>query len=122
MNKYNLDNPGSNDLIIYVKKIFANKNLILKYIISFLFLGIIYSLSVTSTYQSFTTIVPQSQDNQSSLDAIESFTGIDFSSQNESGSISPILFPDLANSEAYKAKLLYSKFYYSKINKEITFK
>ena len=74
MNKYNLDNPGSNDLIIYVKKIFANKNLILKYIISFLFLGIIYSLSVTSTYQSFTTIVPQSQDNQSSLDAIESFT------------------------------------------------
>jgi len=97
------------DLFLYVKKIYSNRNLIFKTSASFFLLGLIYSFLVSIKYTSSILFVPQINNenyNQSAFQGLANIAGINLSSSNNIGEITPNLYPKILQDVSFKRNLL----------------
>ena len=100
------------DLIEIFKSIYKERKLLIKVVIASFALGIIVALFSSNQYTSNSTFIPQINNESkpsSSLSGLASLAGINLS-QNISGSeLSPLLYPQILNSNPYRLDLLSSK-------------
>lgn len=107
-NKKYLDNDEI-DLLDLLKKIYNNKNLIIKSIILFFTIGIIYSLSLPNIYESSSTFYPHYEKNQnSSIRNLAGLAGLDLEQKSYSD-LPTSLYPNIINSIPYKIEILNSE-------------
>ena len=104
------------DLIEIFKSIYKERKLLIKVVIASFALGIIVALFSSNQYTSNSTFIPQINNESrpnSSLSGLASLAGINLS-QNISGSeLSPLLYPQILNSNPYRLDLLSSKILYN---------
>ena len=112
-----------------VKKIWVNKELVLKTTIISLFIGCIIAIVTSPTYESKTSFVPQITENSSSatknLSSLADIAGIDLGAATEQTSmdryLSPLLYFSIIESEEFPLNILEENIFYLN-GKKITVK
>ncbi len=100
------------DIKAILKKIWINRKLIVKTIISFFIIGCIVAILSPIKYTSQTTFVPQISDDQMStqsntLNSLASLAGINLNQKMTTDSyLSPLLYINIIDSEEFSLKLL----------------
>ena len=108
------------DLLDLLKKIFTNKYLIIKSIILFFAIGLIYSLSLPNIYESSSTFYPHYEKTQNnSIRNLAGLAGLDLE-QNTYSELPTSLYPNIINSIPYKIEILNSEIQIE--SKEIKYK
>tara|TARA_Y100001954_G_C15829359_1_gene614259 strand:- start:17695 stop:18780 length:1086 start_codon:yes stop_codon:yes gene_type:complete len=101
------------DLIELLSKIWKGKIFIVKTIIFFTLIGIIYSLSLNNVYTASSVFYPHYQSGELSqnqgLRGLAGLAGIDLGSQQSSEIIPPTLYPNIISSTEFKIEILDSK-------------
>jgi uncharacterized protein involved in exopolysaccharide biosynthesis len=101
------------DLIVIIKKFFSEKQLIFKYSIFAVFIGVLYAVSQPNQYTSSTTFIPQISSSDieasaSSLSGLASLAGINFGGIESSSEFPPTLYPQVTESVPFRLDLLSS--------------
>ncbi|NVJ65454.1 MAG: hypothetical protein HWE16_03125 [Gammaproteobacteria bacterium] len=107
-------NDDSIDLIALVKQFWSARKFILKTVLIFIVLGLVYALLSKNFYTASATIVPVTEGKSvgGSLGGLASLAGINLGGSvggNSSGEISPMLYPEIVGSIPYKLELLQTK-------------
>ncbi len=101
------------DLIKLFSKIWKGKIFIIKTIIFFTLIGIIYSLSLKNIYTASSVFYPHYQSSEISqnqgLRGLAGLAGIDLGSQQSLETIPPTLYPNIISSTKFKINILDSK-------------
>jgi len=103
------------DLIEIIKSIYEERKLLTKAVIASIALGIIVALFSSNQYTSNSTFIPQLSNESkpsSSLSGLASLAGINLD-QSSGSEISPLLYPQILNSNPYRLDLLSSKILYN---------
>ena len=94
------------DIMEYVRKLFKEWKLILKWCGIAAVIGVIAALSAVSTYTVTTKMSPESTKSGSGqLSSLASLAGINLGSMNTSDAISPELYPDIVSSVPFLTDL-----------------
>ncbi len=118
-NSFYTKDDESIDLVNLLNKIWKNRFQIFRIIIIFFVLGCIFSLITPVLYQSHTTFVPQTSDENSSstnksLGNLASLAGINLNAETSSSIdnyISPLLYSKIIDSDEFSVSLLKEKIY-----------
>lgn len=119
----NQANDDSIDIIAILKKIWTDRKLIVKSVISFFIIGCLVSLISPVKYTSQTTFVPQISDDQMSpsnkLGSLASLAGLNINSTEmpSDSYLSPLLYTKIIDSEEFSLKLLSAELISSSSNK-----
>jgi hypothetical protein len=114
MSKEDHFEEDSIDLIEIFKSIYKERKLLIKVVIASFALGIIVALFSSNQYTSNSTFIPQINDESkpnSSLSGLASLAGINLN-QSSGSELSPLLYPEILNSNPYRLDLLSSKILY----------
>jgi len=106
------------DLIEIIKSIYEERKLLTKAVIASIALGIIVALFSSNQYTSNSTFIPQLSNESkpsSSLSGLASLAGINLD-QSSGSEISPLLYPQILNSNPYRLDILSSKILYKSEN------
>jgi len=106
------------DLIEIIKSIYEERKLLTKAVIASIALGIIVALFSSNQYTSNSTFIPQLSNEskpRSSLSGLASLAGINLD-QSSGSEISPLLYPQILNSNPYRLDILSSKILYKSEN------
>lgn len=111
------------DLIEILRKIHNNKYFIFKYLLYFLFFGIIIAILTPRKYKAGSIFVPMissASSSSSGLSGLASLAGINLSGSMESSDIAPNLYPEIVESVPFKQELSLVKIPYQ--DSEITYR
>ena len=118
------DEEDSIDLIELFSQIWKSKIFIVRTVILFTLIGIIYSLSLRNIYTASSVFYPHYQSNELSqnqgLRGLAGLAGIDLGSNQASEIIPPTLYPNIISSTEFKIDILDSKI--NSNGKKITFR
>lgn len=104
-----ISQEDSIDVIALLTTLWQSRKFIVKTILVFLILGVLISLLSPVKYSASTVFVPQLGSEvkaPSGLSSLASLTGINLSSGNQGGDISPLLYPNLSSNIPFKLALL----------------
>ena len=112
-NSYNYIDDDSINLLAYAKKIWKARKLILRFVGIFFLIGFITALINPVVYESQTTFVPQTSDENSSINKgyaqLASLAGINLNAETSSSLdnyISPLLYSKIIESDEFSMALL----------------
>ena len=118
MNKKNNQIYGEDDtidLIELLSNLWKEKILIVKSILIFTLIGIIYSLSIKDNFTASSIFYPHYQSNEisqgQSLRNLAGIAGINIGSNNNSNNIPTTLYPNIINSPEFKIEILDTKIF-----------
>ena len=97
------------DVIAIFATLWQNRNFIVKTTLIFFVFGVLIALLSPVKYQASTVFVPQLGSEvkaPSGLSSLASLAGINLSSGNQGGDISPLLYPNLSSNIPFKLALL----------------
>lgn len=101
------------DLIEFLKKIYIEKHIIIKFVFFAAFLGVIYSISLPNKFTSSTTFIPQlstgTKSTGSSLSGLASLAGISIGNIGNTSEFPPTLYPQVVNGLSFRLSLLSSE-------------
>ena len=107
------ENEDEIDLIELLKKIYAQKKLIIKATFFSVLIGVIFALFQPNEFTSSTTFIPQLSSGiktgGSSLSGLASLAGINVGSMESSSEFPPSLYPKVVNGIPFRLDLLSSK-------------
>ena len=108
MMEENKKNPKVIDLRVIAKKIWANKKLFYKVLPIVFVLSCIYILSIPRYYTSETKLAPEMESSGAggTLGSIAASFGFDLSDMQTSDAITPLLYPDLMEDNAFVVNIL----------------
>ena len=104
-----ISQEDSIDVIALLTTLWQSRKFIVKTILVFLILGVLISLLSPVKYSASTVFVPQLGSEvkaPSGLSSLASLAGINLSSGNQGGDISPLLYPNLSSNIPFKLALL----------------
>lgn len=97
-----------------IKKIFLFRYFIIKMIIIFFIIGVVYALLAQESFKASTAFVPQVAEQSkigSNLGGLAALAGINLNSSSSQNGISPLLYPKILMSSKFKLTLLESVLY-----------
>ena len=111
------------DLIGLVKTIWHGRKTILYSILTGALLGIFVALSLPNEYTATAILVPQlgvSQSKVSGLGGLAALAGINLNTTDQSADLSPMVYPQIANSLPFKLELMNTSFNFSEFSEPVT--
>ena len=121
--QYNNPEPEEEgiDIIGLLKGLWDGRKTILICTGVFVALGLIAALTMARTYSVTTVMVPQmASKSNSSLSSLASLAGIDLSSANSSGDISPLIYPQIVSSVPFQLELIHTPLHYAKVDQPVS--
>jgi len=111
------------DLKLYIKPFLNRSNLVLKVILSFLFLGLFIAFFSSKEYESSIVFIPQTTSSSSSngLSGLAMMAGLNLGSLSADNVINEVHFPMILNSNSFKKELLKEKMFVESENKFVNF-
>ena len=96
------------DLLPQLKKIYDNRHIILRILVFFSIIGIIYSLSLPVKYKSNIIFTPSSNNENfsSNLSGLATLAGIDLSTNSNNNLLSPNVYPLVFENIFFKRDIL----------------
>ncbi|WP_424963009.1 GNVR domain-containing protein [Ekhidna sp.] len=111
------------DLLELVRVVWFKRLFILKVTGIFVILGLVIALTSNVEYLTESKLLPESQEaskgNLSGLSGLAGLAGIDLSI-GQSGSLTPVLYPEIVNSIPFQKDLIYYPVKFSKLDTTIT--
>lgn len=116
-------NEDEIDLIEIVKKLWKNRNFIIKVTLVFAVLGFIVAISTPNVYTASCTMVPQTGQKSAggSLGGLAAMAGINLGNLNSGEVLSPTIYPKIMTNINFQKELIYSKFHFRGVETPITF-
>ena len=110
------------DILEILKKLWGERKIIFWSIGVSAILGLIVGFTSPKQYKVVTTMLPQSEDgggmgNFSSLAAI---AGFDINLSDNGSEISPVIFPQIVESEPFLLELMHTKYNFKKLNRPVS--
>ncbi len=108
----NNENNFEFDLLEFYKNLLINKKVIIKSVLIFILLGVIYSTQLPNIYKSDLIMIPQSKSKMTnnSIKGLAGIAGINIDNfSNEKFNISPDIYPEIIQDPDIKIKILNSK-------------
>ena len=119
-------NKKSSEVLLtdLAKVVWSDKMVIIKIAVAFLVLGVIFSLTAPKEYRSTALLLPEAEqkgiNGAGSIGALAGLAGFNLGDLGGSTSISPELYPQIASSTPFLLTLMNEKFYFSKLEKEVS--
>ena len=110
MNNINFFEDENVSTTYFLRVFYLNKKNILLTVLIFFFIGILYSLSLTNTYKSYTTFYPHNENNNNTNSNIRGLAGLaGISLENQDDNLPINLYPELISSNEFKFEILNSE-------------
>lgn len=123
---YNYNTPQEEeegiDIMALVKGLWDGRKTIIIVTAVFMVLGLVAALTMKRTYTVSTVMVPQMNSrSNSSLTSLATLAGFDLGMiNNNSGDISPLVYPQIVSSVPFRKELIYTPFHYEKADTAVT--
>jgi uncharacterized protein involved in exopolysaccharide biosynthesis len=110
------------DFMILLQKLWIGRKTILIFIIIGAILGIIFAMSAPKQYTVTTTMLPQSESDggMSKISSLAAIAGFDMDLGSNSSDISPVVYPQIIESDPFLIELMNTKFTFSKVDHPIS--
>jgi len=110
------------DYMVLVKKLWAERKIVFKYVIIGMVLGLVVAFSSPKEYTVKTTLLPQSEsdNNMGGISSLAAMAGFDIDLSDPGCEISPILYPQIIESEPFLLDLMNSKFTFPKVDRPVS--
>lgn len=120
-----IKNPSTNneiDFVVVIKKLWKSRFYILACIVVCASIGLFVALNTPKQYKVVTTMLPQGEEssNIGGLSSLAAIAGFDIDLNDKGSEISPVIFPQIIESEPFLLKLMHSKYTFSKMNAPIS--
>lgn len=123
---YNYNTPQEEeegiDIMALAKGLWDGRKTIIIVTAVFMVLGLVAALTMKRTYTVSTVMVPQMNSrSNSSLTSLATLAGFDLGMMNNnSGDISPLVYPQIVSSVPFRKELIYTPFHYEKADTAVT--
>ena len=123
---YNYNTPQEEeegiDIMALVKGLWDGRKTIIIVTAVFMVLGLVAALTMKRTYTVSTVMVPQMNSrSNSSLTSLATLAGFDLGMMNNnSGDISPLVYPQIVSSVPFRKELIHTPFHYEKADTAVT--
>lgn len=109
------------DFMVIFDKIKKSKKILLISIASGLVLGLFLALIIPKSFKVTTTMLPQSESDTGlgKFSSLAAMAGFDLNIGGSTTEISPVVFPQIVESETFLAKLMYSKYKFAKVSEPV---
>lgn len=86
------------------------------------FIGLVVAYALPKQYKVVTTMLPQSEESSGmgSLSSLAAIAGFDIDLSDNSSEISPVIYPQIMESETFLLDLMYSKYTFKKLKEPIS--
>ncbi|MCE5174434.1 MAG: Wzz/FepE/Etk N-terminal domain-containing protein [Bacteroidales bacterium] len=114
------DEEDEIDLMAIAKTLWKGRLIILISVVIGAFLGVLVAFNTPNEYIATTIMVPQlNSSSKSQLSGLASLAGLDLG-MTQSSDLSPVIYPQIVNSNPFKLELMNTKFNFSEFDKPIT--
>jgi LPS O-antigen subunit length determinant protein (WzzB/FepE family) len=110
------------DILDIIQKLWKGKKTIFWWVGVAAFLGLVVAFSMPKQYKVVTTMLPQSEESSSmgSLSSLAAIAGFDIDLGDNGSEISPIIYPQIMESETFLLDLMHSTFTFKKVKGPIS--
>lgn len=111
------------DLIELAKVLWNDRKTIIWTVIVFFLFGLFVALFSQKEYKATTTLVPQSNSGATQiggLSSLASLAGFNLNMNYGSYELSPVLYPQIVNSNSFQLEIMNSKFSFEEIEEDVT--
>ena len=112
------------NLVALTKEFWSHRKFVIKVVVVFVFVGLLYALQSKNYFTASTTIVPvtEGESGGSSISGLASLAGINLGGAGSSGGeISPQLYPEITSSVPFRLELLKTKIKVSDSDSLVTY-
>lgn len=121
-NEYHVPKEEEIDLIALSKTLWAGRKTIIWFSIVGLVIGTLFAFLSPKQYTVSSVIVPQysGKSTGSSLSALASMAGINIGSSDNSGEMSPLLYPQIVQSVPFQLELMNTPVHFQEVNQPVS--
>lgn len=123
LHKNNPKAPGNEiDIVELIKKLWKERKFIFWGIGISIIIGLAVAFILPKQYKVITTMLPQSDEGKSlgSLSSLAAIAGFDIDLSDNGSDISPVIFPQIMESETFLLNLMHSKYSFKKVKQPIS--
>lgn len=110
------------DFMVLLNKIWGGRKIIIICVSAGIVLGLMIALLSPKSFKVITTMLPQSESESGlgKFSSLAAIAGFDLNLGTSSTEISPVVYPQIVQSEIFLAELMYSKFSFSKVDHPVS--
>lgn len=108
------------DIMAMVRSLWDGRKTIIICTAICLVLGVLAALTMKRSYTVKTVMVPQLGQQKNSLSSLASLAGFDMGATTSNGELSPLVYPQIANSTTFQLQLMHTPLHYSKCDTMIS--
>lgn len=122
INSENKRSKSEIDILDLLLKLWKGKKAIFWCIGVSAFLGLVVAFTLPKQYKVVTTMLPQSEESSGmgSLSSLAAIAGFDIDLSDNGSDISPVIFPQIMESETFLLDLMHSKYTFKKVKEPIS--
>lgn len=110
------------DIVELLKIVWASRKVVYWGVLAGIVLGLFVAFTLPKQYKVVTTMLPQSEEGVSmgSLSSLAAIAGFDIDLSDNGSEISPVIYPQIMESETFLMSLMYTKYSFKGLNKPTT--
>lgn len=110
------------DYVEAVKKLWEGKSTIIWGVCISILIGLLVAFTTPKQYKVVTTLLPQTEDGggMGSISSLAAIAGFDIDLSDNGSEISPVIFPQILESEPFQLSLMHSKYSFKNIKEPVT--